>query len=265
MNNYNNLPPLPQPSATQAAPQQSEWTLSTYMTQVMRKVYVKMFLGLLVTAITSFLVLSSETVMTTLFQSRALLIGLCVAELAMVFILSMAINKLSSPVATLLFYVYAVLNGVTLTPIFLIYTSSSIVLTFFVTAGVFLAMSIYGYTTKSDLTKFGTFMVMALIGLIVCTIIIHWSHCLGHSENQADGNGDRRGQRGQTRHPGCSLALSRLHQPLPLPAALVGRKGLSDCPQVASTSQVAAAVQCHGDLLFLEFYTIKTTNWSFIN
>ncbi|MBQ3910975.1 MAG: Bax inhibitor-1/YccA family protein [Muribaculaceae bacterium] len=177
MNNYNNLPPLPQPSATQAAPQQSEWTLSTYMTQVMRKVYVKMFLGLLVTAITSFLVLSSETVMTTLFQSRALLIGLCVAELAMVFILSMAINKLSSPVATLLFYVYAVLNGVTLTPIFLIYTSSSIVLTFFVTAGVFLAMSIYGYTTKSDLTKFGTFMVMALIGLIVCTIInIFWAN-----------------------------------------------------------------------------------------
>ena len=177
MNNYNNLPPLPQPSATQAAPQQSEWTLSTYMTQVMRKVYVKMFLGLLVTAITSFLVLSSETVMTTLFQSRALLIGLCVAELAMVFILSMAINKLSSPVATLLFYVYAVLNGVTLTPIFLIYTSSSIVLTFFVTAGVFLAMSVYGYTTKNDLTKFGTFMVMALIGLIVCTIInIFWAN-----------------------------------------------------------------------------------------
>ena len=175
--NYNNLPPLPQPQATQAAPQQSEWSLTAYMTQVMRKVYVKMFLGLLVTAITSWLVLSSQSLLLTLLQSRGLLIGLCVGELALVFPLSMAINKLSSPVATLLFYLYAVLNGVTLTPIFLVYTMSSIALTFFVTAGVFLAMSIYGYTTKSDLTKFGTFMVMALIGLIVCTIInIFWAN-----------------------------------------------------------------------------------------
>lgn len=175
--NYNNLPPLPQPSATQAAPQQNEWSLTAYMSQVMRKVYVKMFLGLLVTALTSWFVLSNETILMTLVQSRGLLIGLCVAELALVFILSMAINKLSSPLATLLFYVYAVINGVTLTPIFLMYTMSSIALTFFVTAGVFLAMSIYGYTTKSDLTKFGAYMVMALIGLIVCTIInIFWAN-----------------------------------------------------------------------------------------
>ena len=175
--NYNNLPPLPQANASQATPYQSEWSLTTYVTKVMRKVYTKMFLGLLVTALTSWFVLNNETVLMTLVQSRGLLIGLCVAELALVFILSMAINKLSSPVATLLFYVYAVINGVTLTPIFLMYTMSSIALTFFVTAGVFLAMSIYGYTTKSDLTKFGTFMVMALIGLIVCTIInIFWAN-----------------------------------------------------------------------------------------
>lgn len=175
--NYNNLPPLPQANATQAAPQQSEWSLSAYMTQVMRKVYVKMFLGLLVTALTSFFVMSNETILTTLVQSSGLLIGLCVVELALVFGLSLAINKLSPAVATIMFYVYAVLNGVTLTPIFLVYTMSSIALTFFVTAGVFLAMSIYGYTTKSDLTKFGTFMVMALIGLIVCSIInIFWAN-----------------------------------------------------------------------------------------
>ena len=175
--NYNNIPPLPQASATQAAPQQSEWDLTAYMSQVMRKVYVKMFLGLLVTALTSWFVLSNETILMTLVQSRGLLIGLCVAELALVFILSMAINKLSSPLATLLFYVYAVINGVTLTPIFLMYTMSSIALTFFVTAGVFLAMSIYGYTTKSDLTKFGTYLIMGLIGLIICSIInIFWAN-----------------------------------------------------------------------------------------
>ena len=169
--NYNNLPPLPQANATQAAPQQSEWSLTTYMAQVMRKVYLKMFLGLLVTALTSWFVLNNETILMTLIQSSGLLIGLCVAELALVFILSLAINKLSSPVATLLFYVYAVINGVTLTPIFLIYTMSSIALPFFVTSGVFLAMTIYGYVTKSDLTKIGSFLVMALIGLIVCTLV----------------------------------------------------------------------------------------------
>ena len=136
-----------------------------------------MFLGLLVTALTSFFVMSNQSVLLTLLQSRALLIGLCVGELALVFALSMAINKLNPAVATLMFYAYAVLNGVTLTPIFLVYTASSIGLTFLVTAGVFLAMSIYGYTTKSDLTKFGTYMVMALIGLIVCSIInIFWAN-----------------------------------------------------------------------------------------
>ncbi len=178
MNNYNNLPPLPQPSATQAAPQQSEWSLTTYMTQVMRKVYVKMFIGLLVTALTSFFVMSNETLMSLFIDvaddyvsPSGLLWVLCIAELALVFILSMAINKLSSQVATILFYVYALINGITLTPIFFIYTMSSIALTFFVTAGVFLAMSIYGYTTKSDLTKFGSYMIMGLIGLIVCTLV----------------------------------------------------------------------------------------------
>ncbi len=184
MNNYNNIPPLPQPSATQAAPQQSEWSLTTYMTQVMRKVYVKMTLGLLLTALTSWLVISNEAIMSLFINVNGyeagpttLLWVLCFAELALVFILSMAINKLSSPMAAFLFYVYALINGITLTPIFLIYTMSSIALTFFVTAGVFLAMSIYGYTTKSDLTKFGTYMVMALIGLIVCTIInIFWAN-----------------------------------------------------------------------------------------
>jgi len=177
MNNFNNLPPLQQPQATQATPYQNEWSLNAYMSQVMRKVYVKMFLGLLVTALTSYFVMTNETILMTLVQSRGLLIGLCIAELALVFALSMAINKLNPAVATIMFYAYAILNGVTLTPIFLVYTMSSIALTFFVTAGVFLAMSIYGYTTKSDLTKFGTYMVMALIGLIVCSIInIFWAN-----------------------------------------------------------------------------------------
>lgn len=186
MSNYNNYPPeLPQAQATQAAPYQNEWSLSTYMTKVMRKVYLKMFLGLLVTAITSWFILSNETILSSMFTIDAdgsvslsgFVYVLFFAELGLVFALSMAINKLSPLVASLLFYAYALINGITLTPIFLAYTMSSIALTFFVTAGVFLAMSVYGYTTKNDLTKFGTYLIMALIGLIVCTIInIFWAN-----------------------------------------------------------------------------------------
>ena len=166
--NYNNLPPLPQSHVTQAAPYQSEWSLSTYMSQVMRKVYVKMMLGLLVTALVSLFVAANPQIIMALGK---MLLVLVVAELALVFILSLAINKLKPAVATALFYAYAILNGITLAPIFFIYTGSSIALTFFVTSGVFLAMSIYGYTTKRDLTKLGTYMIMALIGLIICSVV----------------------------------------------------------------------------------------------
>jgi FtsH-binding integral membrane protein len=73
--------------------------------------------------------------------------------------------------STLLFYVYAIVNGAVLSIIFLVYTMSSIALTFFITAGVFGAMSIYGYFTNRDLTKIGSFLFMALIGLIICTVV----------------------------------------------------------------------------------------------
>ncbi len=171
---YNNLPPLPQSHVTQAAPYQSEWSLSTYMSQVMRKVYLKMTLGLLVTALVSLFLWMNPNILMSL---SGFLLPLIIVELGLVFVLSLAINKLNPAVATALFYAYAVLNGVTLSPIFFVYTSSSIALTFFVTSGVFLAMSIYGYTTKRDLTKLGSFLIMALIGLIICSIVnIFWAN-----------------------------------------------------------------------------------------
>jgi len=171
---YNNLPPLPQSHVTQAAPYQSEWSLSTYMSQVMRKVYVKMTLGLLVTALVSLFLWMNPNILMSL---SGFLLPLIIVELGLVFVLSLAINKLNPAVATALFYAYAVLNGVTLSPIFFVYTSSSIALTFFVTSGVFLAMSIYGYTTKRDLTKLGSFLIMALIGLIICSIVnMFWAN-----------------------------------------------------------------------------------------
>lgn len=154
---------------------ESELSLSRYVASVMQRVYGKMFLGLLVTAITSVLVLSSESLMTLFFSSRATFFILAFAELGLVFYLSARIEKLQPATATALFYLYAVLNGVTLTPIF-IYTGSSIALTFGITSVTFGAMCLYGYFTKQDLSKMGAILFMALIGLIICTIVNLFLH-----------------------------------------------------------------------------------------
>ena len=155
---------------------ENELTLQRYIAGVMRKVYGKMTLGLLVTALTSYLVLSSESLMTLFFTNSLSFFLLAGLELGVVIYLSARIGKLSSGTATALFYAYSVLNGITLTPIFLIYTGTSIVMTFAITAGMFGAMTLAGYFTRTDLSKFGAFMFMALIGLIVCMIVNLFLH-----------------------------------------------------------------------------------------
>ena len=159
-----------------AAQVENEMSLANYTASVMRRVYDKMFLGLLATAITSFMMLSSESLMMTLLGNRIIFWVLMIAELALVFGISGAINKLSTGTATALFYLYSVLNGVTLTPIFMVYTYSSVMQTFLITSVTFGAMTAFGYFTKQDLTKFGSFLFMALIGLIVCSIINLFMH-----------------------------------------------------------------------------------------
>ena len=96
---------------------------------------------------------------------------LIIAELAIVIGVTAAINKLSLPVATLLFVVYSVLNGALFSSIFLVYTMASIAKVFFITAGTFGAMSLYGYTTKSDLTSWGKILIMGVLGLIIATVV----------------------------------------------------------------------------------------------
>ena len=155
-------------SAVQA---ENEMTLQRYTAGVMRRVYGKMTLGLLVTAITSFLMLSNQAVMNVFLGSRALFFGAFILELGLVFYLSARIEKLSSGTAAVLFYLYSMINGITLTPIFLVYTQTSIATTFFLTAGTFGAMTIFGYLTRQDLSKIGSFLFMALIGLILCLIV----------------------------------------------------------------------------------------------
>ena len=138
---------------------------------VMRRVYFKMFLAMIVTAVTSVFVAGNEAILTLIFSSRVAPIVLLVLQVGVVLILSGRIEKLSTGTASLLFYLYSVLTGVTLSVILLVYTASSIAQTFFITAAVFAAMSIYGYFTSNDLSRFGSIMFMALIGLIVCSLV----------------------------------------------------------------------------------------------
>lgn len=139
---------------------------------VMRQVYVKMFLALVVSALTAFLCVTTPAVMSFMLSSQWIYLGCCVLELVMVIVLSRRIAKGGNPaIATLMFYLFALLNGLTLSLLLLIYTASSVVATFGITAGVFAAMSLYGYFTDRDLTSLGTFLFMGVIGLIICTVV----------------------------------------------------------------------------------------------
>ena len=138
---------------------------------LMRKVYVWMTFALAITGITAYLVATNETLLTLIYSHQAVMWVLIIAELAIVIGVTAAINKLSLPVATLLFVVYSVLNGALFSSIFLVYTMASIAKVFFITAGTFGAMSLYGYTTKSDLTSWGKILIMGVLGLIIATVV----------------------------------------------------------------------------------------------
>ena len=127
--------------------------------------------GLLVTAGVAIYVAASPAIMSAIFSSKLTFRGLIIAEFACVIAITGAINKLSTFAATSLFFLYAVLNGVVFSSIFWAFELGSIAYTFAITAGVFGAMSIYGYLTSNDLTKMGSFLFMALIGLIITTIV----------------------------------------------------------------------------------------------
>jgi hypothetical protein len=140
------------------------------------RVYGWMTAGLALTALASMFTLSSEALLQLIFGNRMVFYGLIIAELGLVVALSAAINRISAATATLLFLVYSALNGVTFAAIFLIYTQSSIASTFFVASGTFAAMSCYGYLTKRDLTGWGSFLFMGLIGIIIASLVNIFLH-----------------------------------------------------------------------------------------
>ena len=137
---------------------------------LMRKVYVWMTLALVITGMTAYYVATNETILTAILTNKVLFYGLLIAELGLVFGVSAAINRLSLLTATLLFILYSVINGVTMSTIFLVFEVSSIAKVFFITAGTFGAMAAIGYTTKTDLSSLGKILFMALIGLIIATV-----------------------------------------------------------------------------------------------
>lgn len=138
---------------------------------LMRKVYLWMALALAVTGMTSFYIASNPGLLQTIFTSRGIFLMLIIAELALVFILSARIMKMSFATAGIMFAAYSVLNGITMSFIFIAFTMSSIAGAFFVTAGMFAVMSFIGFTLKKDLSSFGSFFFMALIGLVIATVV----------------------------------------------------------------------------------------------
>ena len=140
-------------------------------TLLIRKVYVWMCLALLITAGTAYRVSNSEELLRLIFSSKMSFFGIIIAQFAIVWFLSARIKTLTFSTATILFALYSVLMGVTMSCIFLAYTQSSIASTFFITAGTFAVMSIYGFTTKRDLTSIGGLLIMALVGLIIASVV----------------------------------------------------------------------------------------------
>ncbi|MCM1177085.1 MAG: Bax inhibitor-1/YccA family protein [Clostridium sp.] len=138
---------------------------------LMRNVYSWMTGGLLVTAFVALLAANSYELMYTIASTPALMWGLFIAELAVVLIFTSRIMKMSFATAAILFVAYAVLNGLTLSFIFMVYTAESIAQTFFITAGTFAGMSLIGYMTKKDLSAIGRALYMLLIGLIIATVV----------------------------------------------------------------------------------------------
>ena len=139
--------------------------------QFIQGVYNWMAVGLGLTGLVAFFVASSPAVAQLIFGNSIIFFGLIFGELGLVFYLSSRVHKMSASKATGLFLFYAALNGATLSIIFFAYTASSIASTFFVCAGIFVACSIYGMTTKKDLTSLGSFMFMGLIGIILASVI----------------------------------------------------------------------------------------------
>ena len=148
-----------------------DYAMSTAFPALMRKVFVWMTLALAITGLTAYGVATSPTILSLIFSSKVTFFGLIIAEFALVFAISGAINRLSLSTATMLFILYSVINGATLSSIFFAFSVATISKVFFITAGTFGAMALVGYTTKTGLTSMGKLLFMALLGIIIASVV----------------------------------------------------------------------------------------------
>jgi hypothetical protein len=136
-----------------------------------RSVYNWMAIGLGITGVVAYGVANNPGVREIVFGAPLVFFGLIIAQLVMVFMISARIQRMQASTATMLFIVYSALNGATLSAIFLAYTQSAITSTFFICAATFTACSIYGWTTRRDLTTMGGFLTMGLIGIVIASVV----------------------------------------------------------------------------------------------
>lgn len=165
MNNYNsNFNTTPPPYAGGSA-------VTRQLNAIMKRVYVRMFVGLLITAFVALGIASSPTAITFIMGNQIIFVGLVIAVLAMAWILPAKLMSMSQAAVLACFCVFSALMGAWLAPIFVVYKLGTIAYTFFITAGTFGAMSVYGYFTKSDLSRVGSYLIMAMWGLIIAIVV----------------------------------------------------------------------------------------------
>jgi uncharacterized protein len=140
-------------------------------TDIVNKSFAWMFVGLMCTGFVSFMLSSNAALVDLIFSNLLVFFGLILAELGLVFFLSARIQRISYGTALVCFLLYSLLNGITLSAIFLIYTANSIAVTFLITGVLFGVMALYGFTTKRDLTSIGNLALMALIGVILVSVV----------------------------------------------------------------------------------------------
>lgn len=158
-------------------PQQPAWisasTASTLEREraFFRSVYAWMFGGLLLTSLASAWVATSPAMQQLVIYNPIIMIGLLIAELGLVFYASARLQKMSPATAASVFLVYSLLTGLTLSVVLFVYTSASIVMAFGTAAGMFAAMSVYGRVTKRDMSGWGSFLIMGVVGIIIASVI----------------------------------------------------------------------------------------------
>lgn len=155
------------PFGTIATPER----LAEVQSAFLRRVYNWMGLGLALTALVAYYTASNPALLGLVVGNQLIFFALIIAQLGLVVALSAAINRFTPTTATALFFLYAGLTGLTLSVIFVAYTRSSITNAFVVTAGTFALTSLYGYTTKRDLTSWGSFFFMGLVGIILASLV----------------------------------------------------------------------------------------------